>query len=284
MITFNNVTKEYKNHKKHHALRDVSFEIEDGEFVFLVGPSGSGKSTVVKMLVREETPSSGEIFFNDIEITNIKKRGLPILRREIGVVFQDYKLLPNQTVFENVAFILEVSGKPSSEVRKTTEYILDMVGLKDKIHNFPDQLSGGEKQRVAIARALVNDPQVLVADEPTGNLDPENAWDIIQILNKVNNWGTTVIMATHDKDVVDSLSKRVIEIKEGEIVRDEGTSKYQEEEKRDKKEDKEKEKNSKKQTQKKTEKTKSPESERKKAEKEKKKEPKKSKNKKTKKD
>lgn len=231
MIIFKDVTKEYKNHHIHRALDNVSFEIKDGEFVFIVGPSGSGKSTVVKMIVREDKPTSGEIFFNDVEITKLKQRGLPILRREIGVVFQDYKLLLNKNVFENVAFILEVSGKPAEEVKKTTEYILEMVGLQDKIQNFPHQLSGGEMQRVAIARALVNDPQVLIADEPTGNLDPENAWDVIQILNKVNNWGTSVIMATHDKEVVNALSKRVIELDKGKVIRDEGSGKYEDKEK-----------------------------------------------------
>ncbi len=232
MIIFKEVTKEYKNHHVHRALDNVSFEIKDGEFVFIVGPSGSGKSTVVKMIVREDKPTSGEIYFNDVEITKLKQRGLPILRREIGVVFQDYKLLQNKNVFENVAFTLEVSGKPAEEVKKTTEYILEMVGLQDKIQNFPHQLSGGEMQRVAIARALVNDPQVLIADEPTGNLDPENAWDVIQILNKVNNWGTSVIMATHDKEVVNALSKRVIELDKGKVVRDEGSGKYKEKEKK----------------------------------------------------
>lgn len=237
MILFKNVTKKYKNHEDMSALDDVSFQIDDGEFVFLVGASGSGKSTIVRLLVREEVPSSGEIYFNDIEITKMKKSGLPILRREIGVVFQDYKLLPNKTVWENIAFTLEVSGKSAAEVNKTTDYIIDLVGLGHKKDDFPNQLSGGEAQRVAIARALVNDPQVLIADEPTGNLDPENAWDIIQLLNKVNNWGTTVIMATHDKEIVNSLSKRVIELDHGKIVRDEGSGKY--DEKKKKKENKE---------------------------------------------
>jgi len=229
MIVFNQVTKEYKNHYLHTALDNVSFTIDDGEFVFIVGPSGSGKSTIIKLILREETPTSGEIVFNDIEITKMKAQGLPILRREIGVVFQDYKLLQNKNVFENVSFTLEVSGKSVEEVKKTTDYILELVGLEEKRYNFPGQLSGGEMQRVAIARALVNDPQVLIADEPTGNLDPENAWDVIQILNKVNNWGTSVIMATHDKEVVNAISKRVIELEKGKVIRDEGKGKYDEE-------------------------------------------------------
>lgn len=231
MILFNNVTKEYKNHKVTRALDNVSFEIKEGEFVFIVGPSGSGKSTIVRMLIREEVPTFGKIFFNDIEITKLKRKGLPILRREIGVVFQDYKLLPHKTVGENVDFILEVAGKKRQEISQITTSILDLVGLTDQINNFPNQLSGGEMQRVAIARALANDPQVLIADEPTGNLDPENAWDVTQLLNKINGWGTTVIMATHEKVVVDSMKRRVIELENGRIVRDEGKGNYSQKEK-----------------------------------------------------
>lgn len=226
MIKFVDVTKEYKNHNVVKALEDISFEVSDGEFLFIVGPSGSGKSTIIKLLIREELPSEGEIYFNDVELTRLRKRGLPILRREIGVVFQDYKLLPQRTVYENIAFAQEIAGKSNKEVKETTEYIAELVGLQDRTGNFPHQLSGGEIQRAAIARALANDPQVLIADEPTGNLDPENAWGIIQLLNKVNNGGTTVIMATHDAEVVNNLSKRVIELKNGKIIRDEGTSDY----------------------------------------------------------
>jgi len=226
MIKFQNVTKEYRNHNVTKALDDITFEIADGEFVFVVGTSGAGKSTIIKLLIREELPSSGQIFLNDVEITSLRKKGLPLLRREIGVVFQDYKLLQHRTVYENVAFALEVAGQKNTEVKDVTSYVLDLVGLESRAYNFPHQLSGGERQRVAIARALVNDPQILIADEPTGNLDPENGWEVIQLLNKVNNWGTTVIMATHDDTVVNSLQKRVIELVDGKIIRDEGKGNY----------------------------------------------------------
>lgn len=219
MITFNQVTMKYEN-TNHTALDNVNFHISEGEFVFLVGPSGAGKSTIIKLLIRDELPTSGEIKFAGYDVNKLKKKGLPQLRREIGVVFQDFKLLAGKTVFENVAFALEVAGKGNEEVRKNTEYMLDLVGLGNKRDNFPHQLSGGERQRVAIARAMVNSPHVLIADEPTGNLDIENGWDIIQLLNKINNWGTTVLMATHAYDVVNSLRKRVLAMENGKLVRD----------------------------------------------------------------
>jgi len=174
MVRFVNVTKEYENKNITTALRNINFNVDEGEFVFLIGPSGAGKSTIINLLIRAETPSEGEIFFNDIEVTSMKKKGLPYLRREIGVVFQDYKLLPHKNVYENVAFVLEVSGAKGKDVKQVTNHVIELVGLTDKRDHFPDQLSGGEKQRVAIARAVANEPQLLVADEPTGNLDIES--------------------------------------------------------------------------------------------------------------
>ncbi len=218
MITFQNVTKKYNQNII--ALDDVSFTIAEGEFIFVVGPSGAGKSTIIRLLIREELPSTGSIKFAGFDVVKLKNKGLPHLRREIGVVFQDYKLLPTKTVYENVAFAMEVAGKPQAEIKKSVDYMLELVDLTTKAKNFPNQLSGGERQRTAIARAMINDPQVLIADEPTGNLDPSMQWDIIQLLNKINNWGTTVIMATHATDVVNSLQKRVLAIEGGKLVRD----------------------------------------------------------------
>lgn len=218
MITFDNVTKKYSEDSV--ALEDVTFTISEGEFVFIVGPSGAGKSTIVRLLIREELPTSGSIKFGGFDVVKLKKSGLPHLRREIGVVFQDYKLLLQKTVYENIAFALEVAGKSNDEIKKAVDYMLELVDLTSKAKNFPQQLSGGEKQRVAIARAMINDPQVLIADEPTGNLDPSMQWDIIQLLNKINNWGTTVVMATHASSVVNSLQKRVIAIQAGKKIRD----------------------------------------------------------------
>src|SRR5579872_3639648 len=210
MVSFQNVTKKYGTNIV--ALDDVTFSIAEGEFIFIVGPSGAGKSTIIRLLIREEMPTTGSIKFAGFDVVKLKNSGLPHLRREIGVVFQDYKLLPGKTVYENVAFAMEVAGKPSNEIKKAVDYMLELVDLTPKAKNFPNQLSGGERQRTAIARAMINDPQVLVADEPTGNLDPSMQWDIIQLLNKINNWGTTVIMATHASDVVNSLQKRVVAI------------------------------------------------------------------------
>lgn len=217
MITFQSVTKKYNDVV---ALEDINFSVNDGEFLFVVGPSGAGKSTIIRLLIRQETPTSGSIKFAGFDVVKLKPSGLPHLRREIGVVFQDFKLLPTRTVYENIAFAMEVAGKPTKEIKKAVDYMLELVDLTAKVKHFPHQLSGGERQRTAIARAMINDPQVLIADEPTGNLDPAMQWDIIQLLNKINNWGTTVIMATHASDVVNSLQKRVIAIEDGKVVRD----------------------------------------------------------------
>lgn len=218
MISFQNITKKYADNI--FALEDINFDLADGEFVFVVGPSGAGKSTIIRLLIRQELPTTGSIKFGGFDVVKLKKSGLPHLRREIGVVFQDYKLLPGKNVYENIAFAMEAAGKTSAEIKKSVDYMLELVDLTGKAKSFPHHLSGGERQRTAIARAMINDPQVLVADEPTGNLDPTMQWDIIQLLNKINNWGTTVIMATHATDVVNSLQKRVIALENGKIVRD----------------------------------------------------------------
>lgn len=218
MLVFENVTKKYS--KSHAALDEVSFHINEGEFVFLVGASGAGKSTAIRLLIREEVPTEGKILFEDKVVNKLHGGKLAHYRRELGIVFQDFKLLTSKTVWENVAFVLEVSSKSNKEIEKAVSYVLDLVGLLDKKNAFPETLSGGEQQRVAIARAIVTEPKVLIADEPTGNLDRNNAWDIIQLLNKINNWGTTVIVATHDTEIVDSLNKRVIAFEGGKIIRD----------------------------------------------------------------
>ncbi len=218
MLSLKNVTKKYSNGK--FALDDVSFEVSEGEFVFLVGPSGAGKSTAIRLIIQQETPTSGDVLFDDIKINKIQGRKLAAYRRELGIIFQDFKLLNARTVWENIAFVLEVSGYSNDQIKKSVEYVLDLVGLSDKKNSFPESLSGGEQQRVAIARAIVTEPKILLADEPTGNLDRNNAWDVIQLLNKINNWGTTVIVATHDTEIVNSLNKRVIGFEAGRIVRD----------------------------------------------------------------
>lgn len=218
MLSLKNVTKKYSNGK--FALDNVSFEVSEGEFVFLVGPSGAGKSTAIRLIIQQETPTSGDVLFDDIKINKIQGRKLAAYRRELGIIFQDFKLLNARTVWENIAFVLEVSGYSNDQIKKSVEYVLDLVGLSDKKNSFPESLSGGEQQRVAIARAIVTEPKILLADEPTGNLDRNNAWDVIQLLNKINNWGTTVIVATHDTEIVNSLNKRVIGFEAGRIVRD----------------------------------------------------------------
>jgi cell division transport system ATP-binding protein len=218
VLTFQQVTKKYSNGRV--ALDNVSFHIDEGEFVFLVGSSGAGKSTAIRLIIRQETPTSGDILFEGIKVNKLKGDKLARYRRDIGIVFQDFKLLSARTVAENVAFVLEVSGKPYSFIKKAVDYVLDLVGLSDKRNAFPATLSGGEQQRVAIARAIVTEPKMLIADEPTGNLDRNNAWDIIQLFNKINNWGTTVVIATHDTEIVDSLNKRVIRFENGRLVRD----------------------------------------------------------------
>jgi len=226
MIQYLGVTKEYSHGM--NAIKDISFEVSEGEFLFLVGPSGSGKTTLIKMLIREETPTSGKIFFHDDDITRFKQKQIYQLRRKIGVIFQDYKLIPELTAYENIAFAMEVAGRSDKDVKENVPYLLDIVGLNHRAKYFPRQLSGGEKQRVAIARSIANNPSVLLADEPTGNLDPESAWDIVQILNKINNWGTTIIMSTHGSDIVNTLHKRVIKMADGQLIRDDLKGGYEE--------------------------------------------------------
>jgi len=227
MIKFINVSKEYANGVK--ALSNINIFIDKSEFVFIVGPSGAGKSTIVKLLLKEEKPTEGKIFLNDMDITSVKNRKIPFIRRNIGVVFQDFRLLPNKTVYENVAFAMEIVGSQPKEIRRRVPMILSMVDLSSKAHSYPDQLSGGECQRVAIARAIVNRPPVLIADEPTGNLDPDTAWEIMKILKDINRRGTTVLMATHAKDIVNSMKKRVIALESGRVVRDEEKGVYEHE-------------------------------------------------------
>ncbi|BAQ23999.1 ABC transporter ATP-binding component [Streptococcus troglodytae] len=208
------------------ALRNITISVDQGEFVYLVGPSGAGKSTFIRLLYREERTTKGALKVGKFNLAKMKKREIPILRRSIGVVFQDYKLLPNKTVFENIAFAMEVIGEKPRVIKKRVTEVLDLVGLKHKMRSFPDQLSGGEQQRVAIARAIVNNPQVLIADEPTGNLDPEISWEIMQLLERINLQGTTVLMATHNRQIVDTLRHRVVAIEDGRIVRDEEEGEY----------------------------------------------------------
>lgn len=224
LIEMKGVAKKY--HRSTTALRDINVSINPGEFVYIVGPSGAGKSSFIKLLYREEKVSAGTLKVGEFNLTKMKKRQIPILRRSIGVVFQDYKLLPKKTVFENVAYAMQVIGEKPREIKKRVPEVLELVGLKHKMRSFPDQLSGGEQQRVAIARAIVNNPKVLIADEPTGNLDPEISWEIIQLLERINLQGTTVLMATHNKQIVDNLRHRVIAIEEGRIVRDEEEGEY----------------------------------------------------------
>jgi cell division transport system ATP-binding protein len=218
VIRFENVSKTYKNGTP--ALSNVNLDIEKGEFVFLVGASGSGKTTFLRLLLREELPDQGRILEAGRDIGALPKWRVPYLRRNIGCVFQDFRLLPNKTVFENVAFALEVIGRPRSTVDSQVPQILELVGLGDKAKNLPGELSGGEQQRVAVARAFVNRPLILLADEPTGNLDPSNSESIMALLERINRTGTTVVMATHDKNMVDRMRRRVVELEKGEIVRD----------------------------------------------------------------
>lgn len=224
MILLSNVTKTYPNGST--ALDDVSFFIERGEFVFIVGPSGAGKSTLIKLLMHEETPTSGQVIINNKDIGKLKRREVPYLRRSMGVVFQDFRLLSNKTVFENVAFAMDIIGASRREIRKQVPNVLSLVGLSHKAKSYPRELSGGEQQRVALARALVNNPAFLIADEPTGNLNPKVAMEIMELLDNINKRGTTIIMATHAKDIVDTMKKRVIAIEDGKIVRDETRGGY----------------------------------------------------------
>lgn len=217
-IKFRNVEKTYKNGV--NAVYDMNLDIKKGEFVFVIGASGSGKSTLIKMLYREERPSHGEIYVGGINVAKVKNSKVYKLRRKIGIVFQDYKLLPKLTVYENVAFALEIYGLPSDEIKRKVLKALDLVGLKSRTKSYPDQLSGGEQQRVAIARAIVNSPKLLICDEPTGNLDPDTSLEIMKVIEKINDLGTTIVMATHDREMVDKMKKRVILLDNGKLVKD----------------------------------------------------------------
>jgi cell division transport system ATP-binding protein len=218
MILLDRVTKTYG--KKGPALERINLHVEPKEFVVIVGQSGAGKSTLLKLLTREEKPTSGKIIVGGIDYERLRDKDIPYLRRKIGVVFQDFKLLSNRTVFENVAFALEIVGMGNKEIRHTVPKVLDIVGLKGKGENYPSELSGGERQRVAIARAIVRQPKILIADEPTGNLDPKHAWDVIRVLEKINRYGTTVLLTTHNKEIVDKLKRRVVTIKDGKVFED----------------------------------------------------------------
>ena len=223
MIAFHNVSKFYNGHP---VLEEVNFKIAPGEFISLVGPSGAGKSTIIKLLIAEERPTKGRILFGPHEVNKLKSKELPRLRREAGIVFQDFKLLPTMTAYENVAFALEVAGRQEEEIRELVPQMLDLVGLFDKQHLLPRELSGGMQQRVAIARAMVHRPSVIIADEPTGNLDPANTDEIIGLLQKINELGTTTLLATHNREVIDRLKRRVISIKEGKVVKDDEKGNY----------------------------------------------------------
>ena len=219
MILFDHVTKLYASQDR-PALDNVSMEIEKGEFVFLVGPSGSGKSTFLRLILREERPTQGTVWVAGKDLNRLSNWKIPQLRRQIGTVFQDFRLLPNKTVAENIAFALEVIGKPKSQIKKVVPEVLEVVGLEGKEERRPDELSGGEQQRVAIARAFVNRPMILIADEPTGNLDPATSVGIMKLLDRINRLGTTVVMSTHDSAIVDQMRRRVIELEHGHLVRD----------------------------------------------------------------
>lgn len=225
IIAMDHISKQYSTGVE--ALSDVSIRIHKGEFVFVVGKSGSGKSTFIKLLLKELNPTEGRIFVGGRQVTNLKRKQVSLYRRKIGVVFQDFRLLKNKTVFENVAFAQEIIGMTKRDIARNVPIMLEMVGLKGKEKMYPHELSGGEQQRVAIARALINQPTILLADEPTGNLDPKTAWDIMMLLEEVNKMGTTVVVVTHNNDVVDAMQKRVINLEDGVLVRDEKKGGYQ---------------------------------------------------------
>lgn len=231
MIEFNNVTKTYK--KTFTAVKDINLKIDNGEFIFIVGKSGAGKSTLIKLLLREINPSSGIITYNNQDINKIRKRNVAAYRRHIGFIFQDYRLLPKMTVYENIAFAMEMICCQAKNIRREVPLVLSMVGLSDKAKYYPDELSGGEQQRVAIARAFINKPETVIADEPTGNLDTETSKEIMKILTEINKRGTTVIMATHDREIVNYYRKRVVELKNGIIIRDTTAGGYSDEPKED---------------------------------------------------
>lgn len=224
MIYFNGVKKEYP--KNSIALEDITLTINSGEFVSIVGHSGAGKTTLIKLILAEERPTEGTIMFESLDIARLRSGDLTRLRRRIGTVFQDFKLLSSKTAYENIAFAMEASGKSDEEIAADVPHVLDLVDMADKSSHFPGQLSGGEKQRLAIARAIINQPEVIIADEPTGNLDPINTYEIVQILKKINDLGTTVILTTHNRGVVDSIGKRVITLEKGRVIRDDKDGKY----------------------------------------------------------
>lgn len=224
MIIFDNVTKRYEDAPP--AVEGVAFDVRPGEFVSIVGRSGAGKTTLVKLLLAEERPSEGTVVFDDLDIDTLGKREVNLLRRRMGTVFQDFRLFPHMNAFENIAFVMEAQNRPEDEIEADVPYALELVGLRDKIESFPHELSGGEKQRLAIARAIVTQPDVLIADEPTGNLDPVNAREITEIIQKINDFGTTVLLTTHNKDVVDMLGRRVITMEGGRVVADEQQGRY----------------------------------------------------------
>jgi cell division transport system ATP-binding protein len=224
VILLEDVSKQYPNGTR--ALQDVSLTIPQGDFVFLVGPSGAGKSTIIRLLIRAEAPTAGRIEVDGSDVARLRRSQVPYLRRKVGVVFQDFKLLPAKTVYENVAFALQVTGHPDDEVRERTDQALELVGLEKRKKHYPDQLSGGEQQRTAIARALVGQPPIVVADEPTGNLDPVTSWEIIQLLSRINELGTTLVMATHNQEIVNAMRKRVIGLEHGAVVRDQAGGTY----------------------------------------------------------
>ena len=230
MIRFQNVCMTYENGIK--ALKDATFEIADGEFVFIVGPSGAGKSTILKLLSAEERPESGSLMVGGRDVRTIRRREIPYLRREIGVVYQDFRLIANKTVYENVAFVMRAIGASPRLIKKRVPYVLELVGVLEKANRYPDELSGGEKQRVAIARALINNPDTILADEPTGNLDPTRSYEIMALLNEINRRGTTVIIVTHEDTIVNEFKKRVIAIEDGIIVGDRTGGYYRTEEDR----------------------------------------------------
>jgi len=224
VIIFDNVSKKYSDDCT--ALDKVSFVVNPDEFISIVGPSGAGKTTLLKMLLAEDRPTEGKIMFRDTDIHTLSGEDINLMRRKIGAVFQDFRLLPQKNVFENIAFAMEAAGRPDDEIESDVPHVLELVDLGNKIWNFPSELSGGEKQRVAIARAIVNQPDIVIADEPTGNLDPANTYDIVEILKKINDLGTTVILTTHNKGVIDSVGRRVITMQDGKIIRDDPTGKY----------------------------------------------------------
>jgi len=224
VIYFDRVSKVYAGDTV--ALQDVSFSVEAGEFISIVGHSGAGKTTLVKMLLAQEKPTSGTVFFESINIHEVPPKRINDLRRKIGTVFQDFRLLPGRTAYENIAFAMEAAGRSEEDIYSDVPHVLELVDLGNKMSNFPDELSGGEQQRVAIARAIVNQPDVVIADEPTGNLDPVNTFEVVQILKKINDLGTTIVLTTHNKGVIDSLKKRVITMDRGKVIRDDREGKY----------------------------------------------------------